>query len=130
MLEVVLALTLFVAAAAVISGGIHASLRSVERLRLNTHAVNLAVTVLSELQLGIRSLESPGPEPFAEPFEDWTWELQSAPVESEIGEAASLTKVEVIIRHKDEAIVHRLTQFVRLQNAASGKEDLSAPASF
>ena len=47
LLEVVLALVLFVAAAAVIASAINASLESVERQKLNLHAANLAVTVLS-----------------------------------------------------------------------------------
>ncbi|MCX6906109.1 MAG: hypothetical protein NTW03_22045 [Verrucomicrobia bacterium] len=129
LLEVVVALALFVAAAAVLTGGIHASLRSVERLRLGTHAANLAVTVLSELQMGLRSTDTAGPQPFAEPFENWTCELQTAPVESEIGEASTLTKVEVIIRHKEESVVYRLTQIVRLGRAAQGKEEPSVSAS-
>ena len=41
MLEVVLALALFVAAAAVIGGALHYSLLEVERLRLNVHAGKL-----------------------------------------------------------------------------------------
>lgn len=130
LLEVVLALVLFVAAAAVIGGAIHASINSVDRLRLNTHALNLAVTVLSELQMGIRSVQTPGPEAFREPFENWTWELQSEAVQSEIGEASSLTKVEVIIRHKQEPVVHRLSQIVRLGVVGRGKEESSAGTSF
>jgi type II secretory pathway pseudopilin PulG len=130
LLEVVLALVLFVAAAAVFTSAINASVDSVERQRLNTHAVDLAITVLSELQMGIRSTETNGPEAFPEPFENWSWELQSESVESDTGEATSLTKVEVVIRHKERPVVYRLSQIVRLRGAGSGKEEPSAAEPF
>ncbi len=82
LLEVVLALGLFVAAAAVVSASLNASLESVDRLRLNLHAVNLAVSVLSELQLGTRAVETgSGPQPFEPPFEQWGWEVFLTPLE-------------------------------------------------
>src|SRR5512141_793697 len=74
LLEVVLALVLFVGAAAVLTSGLSSSLDSLERLRLNTHAADLAVSVVSELQMGIKSLALSGPQPFPAPFEGWTWE--------------------------------------------------------
>jgi len=116
LLEVVLALVLFVGAAAVITGGINASLNGVERLRLNTHAANLAISVLAELQMGARTTELTGPEPFDLPFENWTWELVPTPVEDELGEESRLTSVEVIIRHLTEPVVYRLTQVLRLED--------------
>ena len=48
LLEVVLALVLFVGAATVLTSGLSSSLDSVERLRLNAHAADYAVSVLSE----------------------------------------------------------------------------------
>ena len=69
LLEVVLALALFVGAATVISTGLNASVQAVYRLRQSTHAANLAISVLSELQMHIRPVAAAGPEPFAAP--DW-----------------------------------------------------------
>src|SRR5258708_4398278 len=83
LLEVILALVLFVAAAAVLTSGLSSSLDGVERLRLNTHAADLAVTVLSELQLGIKSLALSGPQQFEAPLDAWTWELVASPVQAE-----------------------------------------------
>lgn len=114
LVEVVLALALFVAAAAVISGALSASMDSVERLRLNAHAADLAVTVLSELQMGTRSAEGTGPQDFDLPFEDWTWEVLQAPVDNGATEETRLTHVEVIIRHKTSSLVYRLNQVLRL----------------
>src|SRR6188474_1162503 len=55
LLEVVLAIVLFAAAAAVVGMALKASIDGAQRLRLSTHAGNLAVTVISELQMGLRS---------------------------------------------------------------------------
>ncbi len=122
LLEVVLALILFVAAAAIVTGGLNASMSSVERLRLNAHAANLAVSVLSELQMGARSMAMTGPEPFEKPFEEWTWELVAAPVQEEAAEASRFRKVEVVIRHEDPAVVYRLCQVLRLEEPKPADE--------
>ncbi len=122
LLEVVLALALFVAAAAVIGSGLNAALNSVERLRLNAHAADLAVTVMSELQLGMRAVDTAGTEqPFEAPFEDWTWEVQLTPMDDEVGQASNLTRAEVVIRHKAPPLVHRLGQVFPADSVKRGR---------
>ena len=79
LLEVILALALFVTAAAIVTSGMNASADSLERQRLNTHAGNLAATVLAEIQLGIRSTAAGGEQPFLAPFDKWTAELVVSP---------------------------------------------------
>jgi hypothetical protein len=128
LLEVILALVLFVAAATVVTSAMNASLESVERQRLNAHAMDLAVTVLSELQVGLRSAAMTGPEDFEAPFADWTWELQLLALESDLGEASSLTRAEVIIRHKQTPLVHRLAQVMRLSQAKKEGKEANAGA--
>lgn len=124
LLEVVLALVLFVTAAAVIGAGLGSSIDAVDRQRLNTHAGNLAVSVLAELQLGIRSTDS-GPETFPAPFEHWSWELQISPMESELGQGTTLSLAEVIVRHDDPPVVHRLAQVLDLSGVgSSGREGI------
>ena len=81
MLEVVLALLLFVAAVAVVSSALNSSMASVERQRFGVQAANLAATVHAELDLGLRTTESLGPEPFEPPFDQWTWQLIPAAAE-------------------------------------------------
>src|SRR5258705_12328538 len=71
LLEVVLALTLFAAAAAIIGAAIHSAINGVERQKLQTHATDLAISVLSEIQMGLRTVEAVGPESFDTPFERW-----------------------------------------------------------
>lgn len=113
LLEVILALALFVTAATIISSGINASIQAVSRLRNDSHAANLAISVLSELSLGTRSFQSGGPEPFPAPFDKWTLQIDLAQLEESTLQADSLVRVEVIIRHTEENVVHRLSQLFR-----------------
>lgn len=121
LLEVIIALALFVAMAAVMTSALTSSLDSLDRQRLNTHATNLASSILAELELGIRSTESSGPQPVGFPYEDWTWEAAITGTETETGEASGLMRVEVIVRHKSSPIVRRLAQFVTLDRTPRPK---------
>lgn len=114
LLEVTLSLLLFVAAVAVVSSAFNASMGSVERQRLAMHAVNLAATVHAELDLGLRSTEVIGPEPFAPPFEAWTWQMEQGVVEGQGGGESGLTRVEVVIRNTNAPTVFRLAQTHRV----------------
>ncbi len=119
LLEVVLALALFVGAATVITAGINASIRSVERMRLQIQAVNLAVTVLSEMQMHIRPVAAIGPEPFPSPFQDWTCKVEIAQGDATPEAAGSLQPVEVIIKHARENVTQRLTQLFSTSDVSS-----------
>jgi type II secretory pathway pseudopilin PulG len=111
LMEVLLALALFVAAAAVVTSALNSSLESLERQRLGVHALNLASSTLAEIQLGIRPLAGEGKQAFTAPFQDWSWELLVTPMESEAGEsAAGMVRAEVIVRHQTAPIVQRLAQ--------------------
>jgi hypothetical protein len=123
LLEVVLALVLFVAAAAILSSGLSSSLDGIERLRLEAHAADLAVSVLSELQMGIRTLALSGPQPFETPREGWTWELVSTPVQAELEDTNAFKKIEVIIRHDEPALVYRLSQVLQLDAVQTNRSD-------
>jgi hypothetical protein len=129
LLEVILALVLFVAAATIVTSGMNAALESVERQRRNAHAMNLAVTVMSELQMGLRTAASSGPEDFPAPFEAWTWEVQVAPMDAEVGESSSLSKAEVMIRNKTNPVVQRLAQVIRLGTVKSERKEVNAGSS-
>ena len=126
LLEVVVALVLFVGAVAIITGGLNASVTSVERLRLKTHAANLAISVLSELQIGTKSLAFTEPQRFEPPFADWTWETAATPVVSSSEEVSALNNVEVVIRHDEPPVVYRLSQVLRLDDAKPAREWESA----
>jgi type II secretory pathway pseudopilin PulG len=112
LLEVVLALALFVAASTVITSALSASVDETERLRLDAHAGNLAATILSEMQMGLQAVESSGPNAFDPPFAEWTWQAAVEPATDTTGVIGSLQKVEVTVRHQGQPIVCRLTQFL------------------
>jgi hypothetical protein len=121
LLEVVLALLLFVAAVAVVSSALNSSMTSVERQRLGLHAANLAASVHAELDLGLRSTETLGPEAFAAPYEEWTWQLQPAAAENQgsgASDASGLARIEVVIRNTNSPAVYRLTQTHRAVKTA------------
>jgi hypothetical protein len=126
LLEVVLALALFVAAATIITSGMNASVQAVHKLRLNTHAVNLAISVISELQMHARPLASSGPEPFEPPFEKWSWKIDVADLESGPLETDAIKRVEVTIRNNEEGIVQRLSQLFRAADVAEESQQPQA----
>ena len=119
LLEVLIALALFVAAAAVVTGALNSSLESLERQKLGTHAVNLATSVMAEIQLGIRVPGGEGRRPFDAPFQDWTWEASLLPVENATGTTAGSMRVEVVVRHKTAPVVQRLAQVIRIGRSAA-----------
>ena len=57
LLEVVLALGLFVAGATIALGGLSTATDTVDRLRRELTAVNLASSLIAEVQLGVRPLQ-------------------------------------------------------------------------
>lgn len=115
MLEVVLSLLLFVAAVAVVSSALNSSMDSIQRQRFAVHAANLAATMHAEIDMGLRGTENGGPEPFAAPFDGWTWELAQTPTENEAGQSSGLASVEVIIRNTNSTAVYRLAQLHKSQ---------------
>jgi hypothetical protein len=103
-----------------LTSGLRSSLDAVERLRLNSRAADLAISVLSELQLGIKTANLNGPQPFDQTLEGWTWEILAGPLHSEFEERSLMRKVEVVIRHADSGLVYRLAQISPLEEGRSG----------
>ena len=123
LLEVVLALALFVGAATVITAGINASILAVERVRLQNHAANLAISLMSELHMHARPIAAMGPESFEKPFEGWLYRIALEQGPESISEAASLQAVEVIVWNPEEGVTHRLTQFFRASEIGESKPE-------
>jgi hypothetical protein len=113
LLEVVLALALFIGAATVISAGISASVDAVHRVRLQTHAANLAISIMSELKIGARPLAAVGPENLETPFDAWLYRVNLNASDTAVSETDSTRAVEVIVWHTEENVVHRVTQLFR-----------------
>ncbi len=127
LLEVILALALFVFAAAVVSNSLHSAVERTARLHLQTHALDLAVSVLSEIQMGVLPLTPAGPEPFEAPFEPWTWQVEVSPYSFDTEDASGLQLVSVVVRNEGENAVQRLTQLVAPLPAAEGVDATGDP---
>jgi len=113
LLEVLLAVALFAAAAAIVTSALNASMGSLERQRLGLRALNLAASTLAEIQLGIRPAANQGQQPLAAPLDLWTTEVLTAPMDQAADGASGLVRVEVVIRHRESPIVQRLGEVVR-----------------
>ena len=114
LMEVILALALFMAAGAVVFGALSASANAVNDLRLQAQAADLAVTKLSEIQMGLLEAIDDGPNAFTEEgLEEWTWQIVTASMEDEPFAAAELKQVEIIIAHKPSNTVRCLMRLFR-----------------
>ena len=111
--EVVLALALFVFAAAVISGGFSASLKSVDRMRAELDASNLAISTLAEIELGLRPMTTSPSAEFEPPLEQWTWEGEVTEPSEDLDMGGGLTLVEVIIRNEEQERETRIARMIR-----------------
>jgi len=115
LLEVVVALALFFGAALVVLAGLNASLRTAQRVQFEAEAADLAVTLLSEIEMGLVAAADDGPNEYEdEELADWTWEIVTAPFEEEVVELAlpEFLHVEVVIRHVPSGQTYRLGQLI------------------
>ena len=119
LLEVLMALALILGAASVITGGLQSAVDSVERMRNNLHGVNLAVSVISQIQMGMIAAESVEGTQFEEPFQDWSYDIETEEVSTDVmdleGDGLELPqfqKVEVAVHDSDGKIVKRLSQYI------------------
>tara|TARA_Y100000746_G_scaffold211506_1_gene202566 strand:- start:3228 stop:3647 length:420 start_codon:yes stop_codon:yes gene_type:complete len=111
--EVILALVLFSFAAIIIANSFSSSLRSVDRMRNDLDASNLAISTLSEIELGIKPIETSPPTEFEEPFEKWTWQIETTKPNEDLDMRGGLTLVEVIIINEDLGRETRIARMIR-----------------
>jgi len=122
LLEVVLSISMVFAMAGVLFLGVDSSVRSARRLRLDAQAADLAVTLLSEIQMGLVDPADAGPEAYEEPLEDWMWEIVTTPLEEMPLDEQDIEQVEIIISHVDGSSTYRLVQLMAV--APQEEEDL------
>ena len=111
--EVVLALALFVFAAAVISGGFSTALMSVDRMRAELDASNLAISTLAEIELNLKPMVTSPPAQFEPPLEKWTWEVEVTEPSEDLDMGGGLTLVEVIVRNEEKEKETRYARMIR-----------------
>ena len=122
LLEVLLSLTLFVIAAAVVGSVQYSALRAVDNMRVEMRAANLAQTVLADLVAGRIELADTPATPYEAEDETLTYEI----VTQALDDAENLKRVTVIARNEDpsRACICRLTQWMLDPGAEAGE---SAP---
>ena len=113
--EVVLALVLFSFAAVIIANSFSSSLLSVDRMRADLDATNLAISTLSEIELGIKAKETTPTTEFEAPFEKWTWQVETTEPSEDLDMGGGLTLVEVIIRNEELNRETRIARMMRPQ---------------
>lgn len=126
LLEVVLAMILFFGGALVILAGLNSSLTGIQRVQVEARASDLAVTLLSEIQMGMVQLVSDGPSSYEDPaLADWTWEISVEPFEEQQLdlELPEFQRVEVIICHEPTGYASSLSILMTDEPVADGTED-------
>ena len=121
--EVVLALALFVFAAAVISGGFSTALMSVARMRAELDASNLAISTLAEIELNLKPMVTSPPAKFEPPLERVTWEVEVTEPSEDLDMGGGLTLVEVIVRNEEKEKETRFARMIRASMPATSRPD-------
>jgi len=114
LLEVVLAAALFSTAAIAVLAGLHACFRSLDKMRIESQAADLAITKVSEVHVGLLPPEDDGPNEYEEDetLVDWTWEIVTEELELDLETAAPpMIRVQVIITHLPSGLAYS-TQFL------------------
>lgn len=104
-----------VAFATAIGAALQASTRSAGTMKVQSQAADLAVSKLSEIQMGL-TVQEQGPQQYVEErLADWTWEVIAEPAQEQVvmADLPQMTHVEVIIRHVPSGYVYRLAQVVQ-----------------
>ncbi len=132
LLEVLIALTIFVLAATVVGSAMRSSIDAVNDIRRAGHAADLAQSVLAELTVAALELVDTPPTPFVEgqdenaaAEEGWTYQIGVEDVPGAIG----LKKVTVIVTDSDPRRPEqcRLTQWMVDPAADLGQSGEFAP---
>jgi type II secretory pathway pseudopilin PulG len=122
LLEVVLALTIVVVAAAVIYHSYRAAVSTTGDVRRQMIAENLAISKLSEVRLGLVDAVNTPATDFQQQYPDragWMWQLIVEDMPLGSGQA-SASRVTVRITDPLDAHAHRLTCWLPADTAAEG----------
>ena len=137
LLEVVLSLSLFFGAAMVILSGLNSALRTAQRVQVEAEAADLAVSMLSEIQMGLVPPKDDGPNPYeGEYLRDWTWEIVTETYDEPNPELPlpEFLRVEVVIRNEATGYVYRISELMTEEllsqppeEGQEGMEDVQSP---
>ena len=122
LLEVVLSLALFFISAGVIVGAMQASVRAAERVRLQSRANNLAITVQSWMDVGlVEAAEAPAEEFDSAP--GWMWSVVAEPLDAGSSLKAPRQRVTIVIQRSDGGFRHEVSALVTVEGDGFGELD-------
>jgi len=105
LLEVVLALALFAATVTTVAASLARCNASVSRLDIRGRATDLAVTLRSEVQLGLVEVAQTDPTTYEdETLAEWTWQLDVEALE----DVEQTLQVVGTVRHEPTGVICRL----------------------
>jgi type II secretion system protein I len=127
LLEVIIALTLFVVAAAVIGSATNSSMQATVDMQRSAHAVNIVRSILAEMEIGQVEIADKS-ETACEDDEDkgWTYTITTEDVADD---APGLKKVTVTVTDSDSFRPHtyHLTQWILDPNALAEQTGETTP---
>ena len=123
LLEVLMALTLFVISAAVVGSAMRASMQATVNMRFTARAADIAQSVLAELLAGSAELVDTPATAFEDAPEGWTYQI----VTEEVVDTPGLKKVTVIVADADspDSRTHQLTQWILDRTALTERSEES-----
>jgi Tfp pilus assembly protein PilV len=126
LLEVLLALTLFVVAATVIGGAMLNSVRASAHLRTESDGVNLAQSKLAELVAGAAPVVDTGVTDFGDDLPGWKYQIEA----TDLIDTPGLKRVTVTVSKDDPADPYQfsLTQWVFDQSGTPADAGSAASA--
>lgn len=123
LLEIVLAMAIFLLAAGILYGSMNNALSRIRVIELQNRAADLAVSTLSEVRMGLLDPTSQGPESYdAELFPEragWQWELRAEDIAPD-PELPPQTQLTVVISNPDRNFTYALAEQLP---AGAGTED-------
>jgi hypothetical protein len=105
---VIFAIALLAAACGTIIGGFNACMQANRYLWLESKAADLAVTLLSEMQMAGGSAVDEGPTDYLKPLEDWCWQVATVDLDPQTEAGATMTQVQITITYKPEGYSYTL----------------------
>jgi type II secretory pathway pseudopilin PulG len=129
LLEVIFAIALLAAACGSIVGGLTACIRANRELWLESRAADLAVSLLSEIQMGLTAPVDEGPTDYLTPLEDWSWQVVTADLNPQTVAGAAMTQVQVTVTYKPEGYSYTLYCLVPSAGEDTGDATGSAGSS-
>ena len=112
LLEVLLALGVFIVAAVFVLDSLSGALRGVRTAQLEADAADIAVTITSQMQIGQLERVNAGPVAVEMPgYEQWTWQAAFEGLEDRL-DLPQLKKLTLTVRSEADGFEHSVTQFV------------------